>query len=239
VPIEADVSVLVVAGDAGLRETIRTALRATGFRFEEAGSGVQAIHLVVHGCYDLALVALGPDPMGGFDICRQLRAASPGLGIVLIRSGGTQEDEIRAIEAGAEDCVAMPFRFRAVVGRLGAVLRRPAISPAPDGAVLRTGELKLDLSQRTVRRANKRVDLTTREFDLLAALMKQRGNTMTHVRLLMEVWGVAVKHDPAYLRSYIKSLRKKIENDPIHPEYVITVPWVGYRFCASAKVTRR
>ncbi len=237
-PPDEGFTVLLVAADAGFRQAIRTALRATGFHFEEAGSGLEAVQRVLRGSYHLVLIALEPRGLNGFEICRNLRAASPQLGIVLMRSGATPEDEILAIDAGADDCVAVPFRFRAVVGRLGAVLRRPAASPAPDTSILRAGTIRLDLIQRIVWRANKRVPLSDREFDLLAALMKQRGNSITHFRLLVAVWGTQVKHGPEYLRAYIKSLRRKIENDPTHPEYVITVPWVGYMFHAPMRAPR-
>jgi len=102
-------SVLVVAGDAGLRQTIRTTLGPTGFVFEEAGSGIEATARVLRGSYHLALIGLGEKNCAGFEICSQLRAVSPKLGIVLIGSGDGLEDEIRAIEAGADDCVSVPF----------------------------------------------------------------------------------------------------------------------------------
>ena len=228
---EERVSVLVVAGDAGLRQTIRTTLGPTGFAFEEAVSGIEATARVLRGSYNLVLIGLGEKNWAGFETCSQLRAVAPKLGIVLIRSGGGLEDEVRAIEAGADDCVAVPFRFREVVGRLGAVLRRPDFDNGAAGTVLRAGDVKIDITRRICWRARNQIHLSLREFDLLAALMKHQDRALTHVKLLVAVWGPEVKRDADYLRSYIKALRGKIEIDPANPEYILTVPWVGYMFC--------
>lgn len=227
---EERVSVLVVAGDAGLRQTIRTTLTPTGFVFEEAVNGIEATAKVLRGSYKLVLVGLGEKNGAGFEICSQLRALAPKLGIVLIGSGGCLEDEIRAIDAGADDCVSVPFRFREVVGRIGAVLRRPEVGTAL-GTLLRAGDVKIDITRRICWLARNQIYLSPREFDLLAALMKHQERALTHVKLLVAVWGPEVKHDTDYLRSYIKALRGKIETDPANPEYILTVPWVGYMFC--------
>jgi two-component system KDP operon response regulator KdpE len=235
---EERVSVLVVADDGAMRQTIRTALTPTGFFFEEAGSSLEATARVLRGSYHLALIGVNEKSSDGFETCRHLRAISPHLGIIMIRSGGTLQDEIRALEAGADDCVAIPFRFREAVGRLGAVLRRPEVDKDAVGAIIRAGDVKIDITRRTCWRARNRVRLSPREFDLLAALMKRRARVLTHVKLLVAAWGPDVKHDAEYLRSYIKALRKKIETDPAHPEYILTVPWVGYTFCGPPHTSR-
>jgi two-component system KDP operon response regulator KdpE len=235
---EERVSVLVVADDGALRQTIRTALTPTGFVFEEAGSSLEATARVLRGSYDLALVGVNENSGDGFEICRHLRAISRRLGIVMIHSGGTLQDEIRALEAGADDCFAIPFRFREAVGRLGAVLRRSDADKNGEGVIIRAGDVKIDIARRICWRARNRVHLSPREFDLLSALMKRRACVLTHVKLLVAAWGPEVKHDAEYLRSYIKTLRRKIENDPAHPEYILTVPWVGYMFCGPQHATR-
>jgi two-component system KDP operon response regulator KdpE len=228
---EERISVLVVGGDAGLRDSIRTNLSTTGFVFEEAGSGIEATAKVLRSSYHLVLIDLGERNRAGLEICSQLRAVAPNLGIVLVRSGGELQDEIRALEAGADDCVSIPFRFREVVGRLGAVLRRPDVDAGAVGTILRAGEVRIDLARRLCWRARHKIHLSPREFDLLAVIMKHQGRAVTHVKLLIAVWGPEVRHDADYLRSYIKALRRKIEFDPARPEYIVTVPWVGYMFC--------
>jgi two-component system KDP operon response regulator KdpE len=224
------VSVLVVAGDAALRQAIRTALSPTGFVFEEAGSDLEATARVLRGSYNLVLIGGSENGHAGFETCRHLRALSPNLGIVLIRSGGELQDEVRALEAGADDCVSIPFRFREVVGRLGAVLRRPDLANGTVGAILQAGDIKIDTTRRVCWRGRNKIHLSPREFDLLAALMKHQECALTHVKLLVALWGPEVKHDADYLRSYIKALRRKIEIDPANPECILTVPWVGYMF---------
>ena len=227
---EGPVSVLLVSGDAGLRQTIRTALNPTGFVFEEAGSAVEAVAGVLRGPCHLVLIGANERGFVGLELCSRLRAISPDLGIVLIRPGGTLQDEIHALEAGADDCLSMPFRFREIVGRLRAVLSRPKLVMAAGGIILRGGDVKVDIAQRICWRAGNQIHLSPREFDLLAALMKHQERVLTHVKLLVAVWGPEVLHDAVYLRSYVKAIREKIETDPHHPEYILTVPWVGYMF---------
>jgi two-component system KDP operon response regulator KdpE len=236
---EGRISVLVVAGDAGLRETIRAGLSPTGFDFDEASSGIEATAKVLRGSYHLVLIGLGEDTRAGFEICSHLRTLRPNVRLVAIRSTGPLQNEIDALEAGADDCVSIPIRFREVVGRLRAVLGRPETATGAVGAILRAGDLKLDTTSRICWRARNKIHLSPREFDLLAALMKHPEHALTHARLLVAVWGQEVKHDPDYLRSYIKTLREKIESDPAKPEYILTVPWVGYMLCDPRRGSHR
>jgi two-component system KDP operon response regulator KdpE len=229
--LEERVSVLVVAGDARLRRTICATLGPTGFTFEEAHSCPEAIANAIRHPYSLVLIGLGEESSVGFDTCRCLRSASRDMRIVLIRSKRAPEDEVRALEAGADDCVSMPLRYRELVGRLLAVLRRPTAGPSAEGTILRGGEVKIDITRRVCWRGRNEVHLSPREFDLLAVLMKHKARALTHVRLLTAAWGPEVRHDVDYLRSYIKALRTKIEPNPGTPEYILTVPWVGYMFC--------
>jgi two-component system KDP operon response regulator KdpE len=236
---EERVSVLVVAGDAALSQTIRTTLSVTGFVLEDVASSVEAVARVLRSSYELVLVGLGEKSFDGFEICSQLRAVSPNLGIVLISRRGGLQDEIRALEAGADDCVSVPFRFREVVGRLRAVLRRPEPGGGAVGTILRAGDLKVDTTSRVCWQARHKIHLSPREFDLLVALMKCPERALTHVKLLVAVWGQEVKHDADYLRSYIKALREKIEPDPASPRYIFTVPWVGYMLCDPRRTAHR
>ena len=221
-----------------MRYTIRVALSPTGFVFEEAGGGIEAARKIARGCYDLVLIGLHEETSTGFGICRHLRAASPDVGIVVICPGGGLKGEIRALEAGADDCVSFPFRFREVVGRLGAVLRRPDVDPGAVGNILRAGDIRIDIARRICWRVRNRIHLSPREFDLLAALMRGQERALTHVKLLVAAWGPEVKGGTDYLRSYIKALRRKIETNPANPEYIVTVPWVGYMFCNRRHRTR-
>ena len=148
--------------------------------------------------------------------------------MLTVRDG--EEDRVRALDAGADDYVTKPFRFRELKARLGAVLRRIRTEPIEELRVLCVGNLKLDLDQRTLWKAGVRIHLSRREFDLLASLMKTRGAPITHAKLLRGVWGPECGNELEYLRTYIRLLRKKIEDDPGNPKYLLTDPWVGYRF---------
>jgi two-component system KDP operon response regulator KdpE len=141
-------------------------------------------------------------------------------------------DIVQALDAGADDYVIKPFRLGELVARMHALTRRLAPEPL---TVIRSGALELDLNLRTLTRSGELVHLTPTEFDLLALLMNRRGALVTHVKLLRTVWGPEYGEELEYLRSYISALRKKIEEDPAKPRYIITEPWVGYRFCTPPR----
>ncbi len=140
-----------------------------------------------------------------------------------------EEDVVHALEAGSDDYITKPFRFGEMVARLRAVLRR--VVPENVGpAVLQAGELEIDFDRRLLRRAGKEIHLTPTEFDLLALLMRNQGALMPHAKLLRTIWGPEYGEELEYLRAYVRALRKKIEDDPAQPKYILTEPWVGYRF---------
>ena len=144
-----------------------------------------------------------------------------------------EDDKVRALESGADDYITKPFRLRELIARLRAVLRRTQLDDSAQ-AVLQAGNLEIDLERRLLRRAGKQVHLSPKEFDLLAYLMRNLDAPVTHVKLLRAVWGPEYGNELEYLRSYVKMLRKKIEDDPARPEDILTEPWVGYRFCNPA-----
>jgi two-component system KDP operon response regulator KdpE len=191
----------------------------------------EALHLMQQRKFDLALVDLSVPDEDGTNFCSRLRAQSPDLGIIGVSSGNGVDDGLRALRAGADDCVSVPFRFRELVARIGAVLRRTRTAGAPAAAVLRAGDLELDLQQRSFRRGEKQIYLSPREFDLLAVLMSNPDTALTHTKLMDALWGTAARGGRIQLRAYIKALRQKIEDHPATPQYIVTQPWVGYRFC--------
>jgi two-component system KDP operon response regulator KdpE len=138
---------------------------------------------------------------------------------------------VEALEAGADDYVTKPFQVRELIARLRAVLRRTRSRDAAPAAVLTAGDLEVDLDRHTLHRAGRAVHLAPKEFDLLAFMMQNQGVPLTHARLLASVWGPEFGNELEYLRSYVKMLRRKIETDPAKPEYIVTEPWIGYRFC--------
>jgi two-component system KDP operon response regulator KdpE len=222
-------AVLIVASDPALRHSIRKSLETTGFHLDEANSTQGALNLICAASYDLALVDLNVSDRGAVDACRRLRARSPGIGIIVARNRGTPEDDDRVFEAGADDCIVAPFRFRELVARMGVVLRRtPRSGPVTNR--LQAGTLELDMERRIFRRQGQHIHLSPREFDLLSVLMANAGSAITHERLARSAWGSGANRSRAFLRTYIKALRQKLEDNPAQPQYILTQPWVGYRF---------
>ncbi len=223
-------SVLVVDDEAALRKVIRASLAASGFTVEEAGTGSDALDIVKQRPFDLVLLDVNMPGVNGVDACRQIRAMAPRTGIVMVTVRDAEEDKVRALEAGADDYVTKPFQFRELVARLRAVLRRTRMNGAAASSVLQAGDLKIDLERRLLSKAGEEIRLSPKEFDLLAFLMKNQGAPLTHLNLLRGVWGPDYGGELEYLRTYVRMLRKKIEDDPARPQYILTEPWVGYRF---------
>jgi two-component system, OmpR family, KDP operon response regulator KdpE len=223
-------NVLVVDDEASLRKTLRTSLTAIGFAVEEARSGEEALGAVQKRIFDLVLLDINMPGAGGIDTCRKIRTLAPQIGIIMVTVRDSENDKVYALEAGADDYVTKPFRLRELIARLRAVLRRINLREASAPEILEAGNLEIDLKRRTLRRGGERVHLSPKEFDLLAYLMQNEGIPLTHARLLRSLWGPEYGNELEYLRSYIKALRKKIESDPANPQYILTEPWVGYRF---------
>lgn len=223
-------SVLVVDDEAALRRVIRSSLVATGFAVEEASTGGDALNVVKQRPFDLILLDVNMPGMNGIDACRQIRSLAPRTGIVMVTVRDAEEDKVRALEAGADDYVTKPFQFRELVARLRAVLRRTNVTRTTESLVLQAGDLRLRLDRRVVSKGSEEIQLSPKEFDLLAFMMKNQGAPLTHVRLLRSVWGSEYGGEVEYLRTYVRMLRKKIEDHPARPQYILTEPWVGYRF---------
>jgi two-component system KDP operon response regulator KdpE len=223
-------SVLVVDDEAALRKTIRASLAAGGFTVEEVGTGSDAVAAVQRQRFDLVLLDVNMPGMSGVEACRQIRALAPSTGIIMVTVRDAEQDKVRALEAGADDYVTKPCRFRELVARVRAVLRRTYADTNAQRGILQAGNLKMDLDRRLVWKAGEEIRLSPKEFDLLSLLWKNEGALLTHVKLLRGVWGPDYGNELEYLRTYVRMLRKKIEDDPAKPRYLLTEPWVGYRF---------
>src|SRR3984885_1512892 len=223
-------SVLIVDDEPSLRKVLRTSLSAGGFTVEEARSGEEALGAAQHKSFDLVLLDINMPGMGGVEACRRLRDLSPRAGIVMVTVRDLEDDKVQALEAGADDYITKPFRLRELIARLRAVLRRTGVEGRAQTPVLRAGQLELELEHRMLRKAGRDIHLSPKEFELLAFLMQHKDVPLTRGRLLRAVWGPEYGNESDYLRSYVKALRKKIESQPTEPEYILTEPWVGYRF---------
>ena len=183
-----------------------------------------------HKDFDLVLLDMNMPGIGGLETCRRLKNLAPRAGIVMVTVRDMEDDKIRVLEAGADDYFLKPFRLRELIARMRAVLRRTQAQETTELPVLQAGSLSLDLLRRILWRSGLPIHLTGREFELLAFMMQNQDVLLTHVRLLRSVWGPEYGREVEYLRSYMRMLRKKIESDPSNPDYILTEPWIGYRF---------
>ena len=216
--------------EPALRKALRTSLTAAGFSVEEAGSGEEAIRTLGAGAIDLVLLDMNMPGMGGLETCRRIRALGQRPGIVMVTVRDSEDDKVRALDSGADDYITKPFRLREMVSRLRAVQRRASLAEAPAEEVVHAGALEIDLARHRLTKAGNDIHLSPTEFDVLALLIRHRGAPVTHVKLLRTVWGPEYGGETEYLRTYIKTLRQKIEDNPGRPEYILTEPWLGYRF---------
>ncbi len=223
-------SVLVVDDEPALRKTICASLATGGFTVQEAATGADAVRTLKVRLFDLVLLDVNMPGMSGLEVCRQIRAFAPRTGIIMVTVRDTEDDKVQALEAGADDYVTKPFRFRELVARLGAVLRRTRMDIDEAPRLLQAGDLKMDLERVLLLKGGEQIHLSPKEFDLLSVLMKNQDVPLTHAKLLRGIWGPEYGGEIEYLRTYVRMLRKKIEDDPARPQYILTEPWVGYRF---------
>jgi two-component system KDP operon response regulator KdpE len=210
---------------------MRASLPARGYVVRTAPGGEEALDEIRKEAPDLIVLDLVMPKMSGLDVCRRVREFSP-VPIIVLSAKGSEADKIAALDLGADDYVTKPFSLDELLARVRAVLRR---SPAADAneAVLMAGDLTIDLDERRITVAGTEVKLTPKEFDLLRYIVRNAGKVVTHRALLQAVWGSESSEQTEYLRVFINQLRRKIEPDPQHPRYILTEPWVGYRFNAN------
>jgi len=221
---------LIVDDEPALRRALCTSLAAGGFEVAEARNGDEALAMLSRAPVDLILLDINMPGRNGIDVCRKIRASSMQTGIVMVTVRDSEDDKVQALEAGADDFITKPYLLREMIARLHAVLRRLRTQQSAVDAIMRAGTLELDPVRRLLVKSGTEIHLSPKEFDLLAYLFRHQGEPVTHEKLLHAVWGPEFGGELQYLRSYVKMLRKKIEDDPAHPEYLLTEPWMGYRF---------
>ena len=223
------VSVLVVDDDPAFRKGLAASLKTSGYAVDLARNAEEALYYLRERPIDIILLDINMPEIGGVEACRRIRALAPLSGIVMLTVRDTEDDKVQALEAGADDYVTKPFRLRELIARLRAVLRRTGADAMMHTPVLRVGQLELEMERRILRKAGKEIHLTPKELELLAFLMRHQNIPVTHAKLLRAVWGSEYGNESDYVRSYVKALRKKIEDNPGRPAYILTEPWVGYR----------
>lgn len=221
--------ILVVDDEPQLRRVLRSTLSALGFVVADADGGETALERVREETFDLVLLDINMPGLSGLEICRALRARSE-VSILMVTVRNRAEDKIQALDAGADGYVTKPFDVNELLARIRAVLRRAPTSALRNSQILRLDGLEVNFRDRQVR-ANGRVTcLTPTELHLLHYLAAHPNEVLTHDRILQAVWGPDYGNEVEYLRVFVNQLRKKIEPDPARPRYILTEPWLGYRF---------
>lgn len=224
--------ILIVEDEPPIRRFLRASLTDEGYRFNEAETGSEALKLAVREPPDLILLDLGLPDVDGLEVVRQLRDWSK-IPVIVLSARGQENDKVRALDAGADDYLTKPFGVGELLARIRVALRHAASNASPNAEpVFQTGELKVDLAAHQVWLAEKEVHLTPIEYRLLTTLIKHAGKVLTHRFLLKEVWGPDQSYETHYLRVFMATLRRKIEENPARPRYLLTEQGIGYRLAA-------
>jgi two-component system KDP operon response regulator KdpE len=220
--------ILVVDDEPEITLVLRSGLTKHGYDVRVANEGEAALELFQAWTPDLVVTDLSMPNMNGLKLCQRLRAISP-VPIIILSVKSDEAAKVEALDLGADDYVTKPFGMGELLARVRAALRRSPEPPA-DETVIQDGDFYVDLSTRTVEVAGKEVKLSPKEFDLLIYFVRHAGKVLTHHTLLGKVWGGDYTDQTEYLRVFVRHLRKKIESDPAKPRYILTEPWIGYRF---------
>ncbi|HEX8283124.1 MAG TPA: response regulator transcription factor [Pyrinomonadaceae bacterium] len=223
--------ILVVDDEPQLARVLRTGLKTHGYDVRVAADGVSALETFGDWHPDLVVTDLAMPNMGGLELCRRLRELSQ-LPIIVLSVRGEEKTKVEALDAGADDYVTKPFGMDELLARVRAQLRRAQTSVTAEArsTVLEDGDFRVDLEARSVSVRGVEVHLTPKEYDLLIYFVRHAGKVLTHHTLLGAVWGSNYTEQGEYLRVFVGQLRKKIELDSSSPRYILTEPWVGYRF---------
>ncbi|MEW6660423.1 MAG: response regulator [Thermodesulfobacteriota bacterium] len=221
--------ILLIEDDASIRRFLRASLVTQGFELLEAGTGREGLALAASRVPEVVLLDLGLPDMEGIEVIQQLRSWSH-VPIIVLSARGQERDKVANLDAGADDYLTKPFGVGELLARIRVALRKsmPAEEGKPE-VMYSLGRIKVDFERRLVFRGPEEVHLTPIEYKLLAVLIKHRGKVVTHRQLLKEVWGPSYIEQNPYLRIFILNLRRKLEDDPARPQYLLTEPGVGYR----------
>jgi len=228
-------TVVLVEDEKQIRQFIAQALEAEGFVVHEAATGQAGLVECGNRKPDLVMVDLGLPDMDGVQVIGKLRGWSA-VPVIVLSARTMEESKVSALDAGADDYLTKPFSVAELLARVRAHMRRYDIAPDRPGTTVRFGEIEVDLENRKVNRAGDPLHLTPIEFRMLAVLLRSPGKVLTHRQLLSQVWGPGYVEHGHYLRIHMGHLRRKIEDDPTQPRFILTEVGVGYRFEPDAEV---
>jgi two-component system, OmpR family, KDP operon response regulator KdpE len=223
--------ILVVDDEPNILATMGPLLRGRGYNVSTAMTGRAALESVERDHPDVIVLDLGLPDMDGVDVCRLIRDGR-NTPVIVLSARGAERDKVDALDAGADDYVTKPFGAEELLARIRVALRRTDTAPPAAGPLV-LGELAIERDRRRVVRNGEEIRLTPKEFELLVLLVQHAGKVLTHKAILKAIWGPHAIDQPEHLRVLVGALRKKIETDPARPRYILTEPWVGYRFAAE------
>jgi DNA-binding response OmpR family regulator len=222
--------ILLVEDDTAFRETLVTALEEEGFAVVSSGDGRDGLGLAQKEKVDLIALDIVLPSLGGLEVCRELREKKVMTPIIMLSGKRKEEiDKVLGLELGADDYIIKPFGPREFLARVKAILRRGRPEPAAPEEVA-FGDVSINFKTQTALKGNTPLRLTAKEFGLLRLLVSHAGEVINRNVILNEVWGYEKYPTTRTVDTFIHNLRKKIEDDPAHPRYLLTVPWSGYRF---------
>ena len=223
--------ILVVDDEPQLTRVLRTGLKSRGYDVRVAADGLSGFETFTDWHPDLVITDLAMPVMDGLELSRRIRAISS-VPIIVLSAKGEEKTKVEALDIGADDYITKPFGIDELLARVRASLRRAAtvVNSESESTVLTAGDFHIDLETRKVLVADREIHLTPKEFDLLVYFVKHSGKVLTHRNLLAAIWGGNYVEQNEYLRVFVGNLRKKLEPDPATPRYILTEPWIGYRF---------
>jgi two-component system KDP operon response regulator KdpE len=224
--------ILLVDDEVPIQRAVAPLLRSRGYEVDVAGTGTEALQAMHVNPPDLVVLDLGLPDLEGTEVCRRIRAES-NVPIVILSARGAETEKVAALDLGADDYVTKPFGPEELLARIRVALRRVFSSENPPAGRLQVGDLTIDYDRFRVERGDDEIRLTPKEFELLALLARTPDRVLTHRAILKAVWGPHAVNQPEHLWVLMAQLRKKLELDPAHPRYLISEPWVGYRFSSE------
>jgi two-component system, OmpR family, KDP operon response regulator KdpE len=222
--------VLVVDDEPQITRVLKTVLSSQGYQVRTAAEGESALSNFKEWSPELVITDLYMPHMDGIELCRRIREVSSSVPIIVLSVKGEEKSKVEALDSGADDYVTKPFGIDELMARVRAALRRSGTAGSQEVSSFDAGDFRIDMDARRVHTHGREVRLTPKEFDLFVYMARHPNRVLTHAALLEAVWGQASQEQPEYLRVFMGQLRKKLEPDPSNPRYLVTEPWVGYRF---------
>jgi DNA-binding response OmpR family regulator len=226
--------ILIIEDEAVIRKAIRMACEKEGYEVVEAENGSEGLYLSESSRPDLILLDVMLPDISGFDVCREVRKSGSAVPIIILSAKTDEIDIVVGLEIGTDDYITKPFRARELLARIAAHLRRVRQEEYGSDGRLDFKDLSINLNERRVFKKGDKVELTHTEFDLLAFLASNSGKVLSREKILNHVWGYEYPIETRVIDVHVRNLRRKIENDPRRPFFILAVPGIGYRFTSSA-----